>query len=168
MGLKGIPNISEELNIRRDLAILEYTGGHLHIPTISTTGSVDLIRNAKNKKLNKFLNNWLNDFFTSNSNLSDFFGKNDWLKGINFKYNPGFNENIGLEQHIHNNFEKEFMINKPLVGLHKRNFDILLDQDIASSILSRGQQKVLSCILHLLSKEFIEKSLRKKLMVVEV
>ena len=24
------------------------------------------------------------------------------------------------------------MINKPLVGLHKRNFDILLDQDIAS------------------------------------
>ena len=65
-----------------------------------------------------------------------------------------------LEQHIHNNFEKEFMINKPLVGLHKRNFDILLDQDIASSILSRGQQKVLSCILHLLSKEFIEKSLK--------
>ena len=52
------------------------------------------------------------------------------------------------------------MINKPLVGLHKRNFDILLDQDIASSILSRGQQKVLSCILHLLSKEFIEKSLK--------
>ena len=52
MGLKGIPNISEELNIRRDLAILEYTGGHLHIPKISTTGSGDLIRNAKNKKLN--------------------------------------------------------------------------------------------------------------------
>mgnify|MGYP003308072614 CR=1 FL=1 len=53
MGLKGIPNISEELNIRRDLAILEYTGGYLHIPTILTTGSVDLIRNAKNKKLKR-------------------------------------------------------------------------------------------------------------------
>ena len=52
------------------------------------------------------------------------------------------------------------VINKPLVGLHKRTFDILLDRDHASSILSRGQQKVLSCILHLLSKEFIEKSLK--------
>ncbi|MFL2695439.1 MAG: DNA replication/repair protein RecF [Gammaproteobacteria bacterium] len=110
--------------------------------------------------LNKILINDLNNFFTSNSNLSDFFGKNDWLKGINFKYNSGFDENIGLEKHIQNNFEKEFMINKPLVGLHKRNFDILLDQDDASSILSRGQQKVLSCILHLVSKEFIEKSLK--------
>ena len=110
--------------------------------------------------LNKRLINDLNNFFTSNSNLSSFFVKNDWLKSINFQYKPGFDENIGLEKHIHNNFEKEFMINKPLVGLHKRNFNILLDRDIASSILSRGQQKVLSCILHLLSKEFIEKSLK--------
>ena len=110
--------------------------------------------------LNKRLINDLNNFFTSNSNLSSFFVKNDWLKSINFQYKPGFDENIGLEKHIHNNFEKEFMINKPLVGLHKRNFNILLDRDIASSILSRGQQKVLSCILHLVSKEFIEKSLK--------
>ena len=35
-----------------------------------------------------------------------------------------------------------------------------MDRVDASSILSRGQQKVLSCILHLLSKEFIEKSLK--------
>ena len=110
--------------------------------------------------LNKRLINDLNNFFTSNSNLSSFFVKNDWLKDINFQYKPGFDENIGLEKHIHNNFEKEFIINKPLVGLHKRNFNILLDRDIASSILSRGQQKVLSCILHLVSKEFIEKSLK--------
>ena len=110
--------------------------------------------------LNKRLINDLNNFFSSNSNLSSFFVKNDWLKDINFQYKPGFDENIGLEKHIHNNFEKEFMINKPLVGLHKRNFNILLDRDIASSILSRGQQKVLSCILHLVSKEFIEKSLK--------
>mgnify|MGYP000011446699 FL=1 len=110
--------------------------------------------------LNKTLIDDLNNFFTSSSNLSGFFGKNDWLKRINFKYNPGFDEEIGLEKHLYNNLEKEFVINKPLVGLHKRNFDILLDRDDASSILSRGQQKVLSCILHLLSKEFIEKSLK--------
>lgn len=109
--------------------------------------------------LNKCLINDLNIFFSTNENLSDFFSKNNWLRRINFKYRAGFDEEIGLEKHLSNNFEKEFIVNKPLIGLHKRNFDILLDQDDASSILSRGQQKVLSCILHLVSKEFIEKSL---------
>ena len=52
LGLKGIPSIAEELQIVRDLFILEYTQGKLHIPTISTAGSVDLIRNAKKKGLN--------------------------------------------------------------------------------------------------------------------
>ena len=52
LGLKGIPNLSEELQIARDLFLLEYTNGKLHIPTISTAKSVDLIREAKAKKLN--------------------------------------------------------------------------------------------------------------------
>ena len=52
LGLKGIPALSEELQIIRDLYILEYTGGKLHIPTISTKKAVDLIRNAKKKGLN--------------------------------------------------------------------------------------------------------------------
>ncbi len=52
LGLKGIPALSEELQIIRDLYILEYTGGKLHIPTISTKKSVELIRDAKKKGLN--------------------------------------------------------------------------------------------------------------------
>ncbi|WP_347372652.1 dihydroorotase [Aequorivita sp. Q41] len=52
LGLKGIPALSEELQIIRDLYILEYTGGKLHIPTISTKKSVALIRDAKKKGLN--------------------------------------------------------------------------------------------------------------------
>ena len=51
LGLKGIPALAEELQIARDLFLLEYSGGKLHIPTISTKGSVELIRNAKAKKL---------------------------------------------------------------------------------------------------------------------
>lgn len=51
LGLKGIPALSEELQIIRDLYILEYTGGRLHIPTISTQKSVQLIRDAKKKGL---------------------------------------------------------------------------------------------------------------------
>jgi len=52
LGLKGNPSLSEALQVARDLYLLEYTGGKLHIPTISTAESVDLIRNAKKKKLN--------------------------------------------------------------------------------------------------------------------
>ncbi|MBK0370009.1 dihydroorotase [Flavobacterium agrisoli] len=52
LGLKGIPNLSEELQVARNLFLLEYTGGKLHIPTISTAKSVALIREAKAKGLN--------------------------------------------------------------------------------------------------------------------
>ncbi len=51
LGLKGNAALAEELQIARDLFILEYTEGKLHIPTISTAKSVELIRAAKAKKL---------------------------------------------------------------------------------------------------------------------
>lgn len=52
LGLKGIPSLAEELQISRNLFILEYTGGKLHIPTISTAKSVQLIKEAKAKGMN--------------------------------------------------------------------------------------------------------------------
>lgn len=52
LGLSGIPALAEELQIVRDLFLLEYTGGKLHIPTITTAKSVKLIKEAKKKGLN--------------------------------------------------------------------------------------------------------------------
>ena len=52
LGLKGIPSLAEEMQITRDLFLLEYTGGKLHIPTISTAKSVKLIKQAKKSGLN--------------------------------------------------------------------------------------------------------------------
>ena len=52
LGIFGIPALAEEMQIARDLFILEYTGGKLHIPTISTLKSVKLIKEAKKKGLN--------------------------------------------------------------------------------------------------------------------
>src|SRR5690606_21696417 len=51
LGLKGIPALAEELQIARNLFLLEYTGGKLHIPTISTAKSVQLIRETQAKGL---------------------------------------------------------------------------------------------------------------------
>ena len=50
IGLRGIPALAEELQVARDLLLLEYTDGKLHIPTISTAKSVELIRAAKQNK----------------------------------------------------------------------------------------------------------------------
>ena len=52
LGLKGNPNLAEELQIARNLFLLEYTGGKLHIPTVSTKKSVQLIKDAKSNGLN--------------------------------------------------------------------------------------------------------------------
>ena len=51
LGMKGIPSLAEHLQISRDLFLLEHTGGKLHIPTISTAKSVELIKAAKVKGL---------------------------------------------------------------------------------------------------------------------
>ncbi len=51
LGLKGIPALAEEMQIIRDLALLEYTGGRLHFSKISAARSVALIREAKKKGL---------------------------------------------------------------------------------------------------------------------
>jgi len=51
LGLKGIPHIAETVTLARDLQLLEYTQGRMHIPYISAAASVDLIRAAKKKGL---------------------------------------------------------------------------------------------------------------------
>jgi dihydroorotase len=51
LGLKGIPALAEELRVARDISLLEYTGGRLHIPTISAAESVKLIASARKKGL---------------------------------------------------------------------------------------------------------------------
>ncbi len=49
LGLRGIPAAAEELMVARDLALALLTGGWLHIAHVSTEGSVELIRYAKDK-----------------------------------------------------------------------------------------------------------------------
>lgn len=71
-GIKGIPNFSEEVQINRDLQILEYTGGRLHIPTISTKKSVELIKNAKSKGLKVTCSVAIHNLIFNETKLKDF------------------------------------------------------------------------------------------------
>jgi dihydroorotase len=72
LGLKGIPALSEELQIARDLFILEYTGGKLFIPTISTANSVKLIAEAKKKGLQVFCSVATHNLVITDDALEDF------------------------------------------------------------------------------------------------
>jgi len=47
LGLAGIPASGEEIMLRRDLELLERTGGRYHVQHVSSAGSVDLIAWAK-------------------------------------------------------------------------------------------------------------------------
>jgi dihydroorotase len=53
LGMPGIPSIAEELMIVRDLVILRYIPrAKYHVAHISTMGSIDCVRQAKENKLN--------------------------------------------------------------------------------------------------------------------
>ncbi|HLB36371.1 MAG TPA: dihydroorotase [Gemmatimonadales bacterium] len=49
LGLRGIPAAAEEIMVARNLLLAELTGGHIHLCHMSTRGSVELIRRAKEK-----------------------------------------------------------------------------------------------------------------------
>jgi len=47
LGLKGMPTEAEDIMVYRDIALLEKTGGRLHVAHISSGESVELVRRAK-------------------------------------------------------------------------------------------------------------------------
>jgi dihydroorotase len=49
LGLKGVPKAAEEITVARDLALAKLTGAKLHVAHVSTEGSVELIRQAKER-----------------------------------------------------------------------------------------------------------------------
>lgn len=49
LGLKGMPRIAEEIAVSKNLELLNYAGGRLHLSRISTAKSLDFIKAAKRK-----------------------------------------------------------------------------------------------------------------------
>lgn len=51
LGLQGMPTEAEDIMVYRDIALLQKTGGRLHVAHISSGNAVDLVRMAKAKGL---------------------------------------------------------------------------------------------------------------------
>jgi dihydroorotase len=52
LGLPGVPSEAEEIMVARDLLLARLTGGRLHLCHLSSTGSVELVRRAKQDGVN--------------------------------------------------------------------------------------------------------------------
>ena len=52
MGLTGIPSEAETMRVQRDIDLLKYAGGHLHLAVVTTAQSLVLIQEAKRSGLN--------------------------------------------------------------------------------------------------------------------
>lgn len=51
LGLKGMPRIAEELPVSRNIELLQYAGGRLHLSRLSTPKSIALVKAAKARGL---------------------------------------------------------------------------------------------------------------------
>lgn len=80
LGLKGIPALAEEIMLQRNISVLEYAGGKMHIPTISTKGSAELIKKAKANGLHITCGVAAHNLLLDDTVLSDF--------DTNYKVNP--------------------------------------------------------------------------------
>ena len=94
LGLKGNPALAEHLQIARDLFLLEYTGGKLHIPTISTKKSIELIAEAKEKGLQVTCSVAVHNLLLSDEELH---GYGLWLDRV---FHPRFRPDVGQDLNL--------------------------------------------------------------------
>jgi dihydroorotase len=84
LGLKGMPRIAEEVAISKNLELLLYAGGRLHLSKLSTTKSIELVRTAKKKGLQVSCDVAAYQPLLNDSTLVDF--------DTNYKVNPPLRE----------------------------------------------------------------------------
>ena len=72
LGLNGIPSVVESMQLQRDLDVLKYAKGKLHIPTLSTEASIALIKAAKKAKLDVSCSVAIHNLFFTDEALQGF------------------------------------------------------------------------------------------------
>ncbi|MBC7334190.1 MAG: dihydroorotase, partial [Actinobacteria bacterium] len=80
LGLSGIPSLSEELMVARDILLAKKTGARIHITHVSSSNSVQMIRRAKEEGVRITCDVTPHHLFFNDSCLLDY--------DTNFKVNP--------------------------------------------------------------------------------
>ena len=92
LGMKGLPRIAEEIIVERNLRLLEYAGGRLHLSNLSTGESLRLIKLAKKKGLEVTCDVSAHQLFFDDSYVSTF--------DANYKVYPPFREKSDIKDLI--------------------------------------------------------------------
>ena len=92
LGLKGIPSVSEDTAVARDIMLAQYTGGRIHFAHVSTQGAVELIRQAKRFRIDvtaevtphhlSLLDEMIADDFSTNLKMSPPLRTNADIRGL--------------------------------------------------------------------------------------
>lgn len=80
LGLRGIPAISEEIGISRDIRLAEYTGVHLNVQQVTTIEGMQTIKRAKDRGIRVTCEISPQHLMFSQEDIGDF--------DTNFKMNP--------------------------------------------------------------------------------
>ena len=105
--------------------------------------------------LNEILSEKINNYLLVSDIVNIFKEKNPWINNLRIKYEPGYDVHDSFSDILNKNYEKDRVLKRTTEGPHKRSFKIELKNNEASEILSRGQQKIISIILHLIQREII-------------
>lgn len=92
LGLKAIPDLSEELAVQQCISLLRYTGGNLHLCGISSTRSIDLIAQAKEEGLQLSCSVAIGLLYFDESALQSF--------DTRYKITPGLTDNTTRQRLI--------------------------------------------------------------------
>lgn len=84
LGLRGMPEVAEEIMIARNILLAEKTGSKLHIQHVSTKGGVELIRFFKNKNVKLTAETCPHYFSLTDEALKEY--------NVNAKMNPPLRE----------------------------------------------------------------------------
>lgn len=82
LGMKGMPELAEEVMIDRDLELLKYAGGKIHFSLISSAGAVERIKKAKAEGLKVTADVDIHHLIFTDESLMDY--------DTSFKVNPPF------------------------------------------------------------------------------
>ena len=97
------------------------------------------------------------NYLLSNSDIATYFSnKNPWINKLSLKFEPGYDSKLCFSEILTKNIEKDIILKRTSSGPHKRTFKLDINNKPADQILSRGQQKIIAIILHLIQRELIK------------
>ena len=143
LGLRGIPAIVEEIQLKRDLGVLQYAEGKLHFPTLSTAQAVQLIKEAKKANLDVSCSVAIHNLFFTDEALQNF--------NANAKLMPPLRERTDQEALTSALLEGSIdMVTSDHQPLNSERKDVELEQATFGSI---GLEHSFGCLLSLFSAE---------------